>query len=134
MDWSIILAGLMIAVSLVLGLKYVKLKKVVLTFEGKLELNMDALLSGREPDTTEEVEDTLFGKCSVRMNQIGRIWKQKEEENRASREELKSLISDISHQTRTPLSKYEGIPFASAGRDAAGPSGRIPEQPGQAGG
>ena len=62
MDWSIILAGLMIAVSLVLGLKYVKLKKVVLTFEGKLELNMDALLSGREPDTTEEVEDTLFGK------------------------------------------------------------------------
>ena len=107
MDWSIILAGLMIAVSLVLGLKYVKLKKVVLTFEGKLELNMDALLSGREPDTTEEGEDTLFGKCSVRMKQIGRIWKQKEEENRASREELKSLISDISHQTRTPLSNMK---------------------------
>lgn len=107
MDWSIILAGLMIAVSLVLGLKYIKLKKDVLTFEGKLERNMDALLSGREPDTTEEVEDTLFGKCSVRMNQIGRIWKQKEEENRASREELKSLISDISHQTRTPLSNMK---------------------------
>ena len=41
------------------------------------------------------------------MNQIGRIWKQKEEENRASREELKSLISDISHQTRTPLSNIK---------------------------
>ena len=29
------------------------------------------------------------------------------EENRASREELKSLISDISHQTRTPLSNMK---------------------------
>ena len=75
MDWSIILAGLMTAAVLVLGLKYIKLKKDVLTFEGKLERNMDALLSGREPDTTEEVEDTLFGKCSVRMKKTGQAGK-----------------------------------------------------------
>ena len=48
MDWSIILAGLMTAALLVLGLKYVKLKKDVLTFEERLERNMDALLSGED--------------------------------------------------------------------------------------
>lgn len=107
MDWMIIIAFVSGVVSAVSIIKYLKLKKDVYLFEKRLEISLDDIILGRELKTDEETEDTLFGKCIAKLHQMSRIWIKTEQENMKSRAQMKSLISDISHQTKTPLANIK---------------------------
>lgn len=111
MDWMMIAAGLAVlcAAAAVTALwKMYRLKKEVLLFSEKVETALDRLISGSPMEKQEEeIQDTLWGKCAVKFSQAGRIWQRREEANLAEKQQIKGLISDISHQTKTPLANMK---------------------------
>lgn len=68
---------------------------------------MDALATGAEISVEEEMDDSLWGKISVRFKRLQEIWSEKEEESKKDKQQMKELISDISHQTKTPIANLK---------------------------
>ena len=82
-------------------------KKEIDQFSEKLEQALDALATGAEISVEEEMDDSLWGKISVRFKRLQEIWSEKEEESKKDKQQMKELISDISHQTRTPVANMK---------------------------
>lgn len=77
-------------------------------FADQVEEALDMILSGEELKEPEEVtEDTLWGKCGEKFWQLAQIWKVKETDALREKKQIKSLISDISHQTKIPLANMK---------------------------
>lgn len=55
----------------------------------------------------EELADTLWGKCKERIERADQIWQKKERKSRKEKEQIKELIADISHQTKTPIANMK---------------------------
>ena len=55
-------------------------KKEIDQFSEKLEQALDALATGAEISVEEEMDDSLWGKISVRFKRLQEIWSEKEEE------------------------------------------------------
>ncbi|MCI9269740.1 MAG: HAMP domain-containing histidine kinase [Dorea sp.] len=85
-----------------------RLQKEVRQFEAKVEQALDDMLSGRETaGNEEEIKDTLWGKCGEKLGRAEQIWRRKEEESLLEKKQMKELISDISHQTKTPIANIK---------------------------
>lgn len=80
-----------------------RLKRELYHFADKLEENLDNLISGKEMNRTQETEDSLWGKVNEKLIKAAHIWEQKELESRQEKQSIQELISDISHQTKTPV-------------------------------
>lgn len=77
-------------------------------FADRVEEALDIILSGEELKEPEEVtEDTLWGKCGEKFWQLSQIWNAKEADALQEKKQMKSLISDISHQTKIPLANIK---------------------------
>lgn len=86
---------------------WIKRKEAEL-FADQVEEALDTILSGRELKEPEEVtEDTLWGKCGEKFWQLSQVWNAKEAEALREKKQMKSLISDISHQTKIPLANMK---------------------------
>ncbi len=110
MDWMTAICLLLAAgVFLFSGWRVYRMKKEVWRFAARTEQALDDILSGRGycGEEGEEEKDTLWGKCGDKFSQADRIWKKKEEAALAEKKQIKELISDISHQTRTPLANMK---------------------------
>ncbi len=64
---------------------------------------IEALMRGEEPGNYHPYEDTQLAKVQTRLMQYHRIVRESEQQNRADRQRLQELLSDISHQVKTPL-------------------------------
>lgn len=104
--WILIAVGLGI-LAVVFWLRNRKLKKDVYDFEEKLEKYLDDMIAGREIIAEEKTEESLWGKISVRLERLYQIGRKKETENMEEKKKLKELISDISHQTKTPIANLK---------------------------
>lgn len=80
-----------------------RIKKDVFDFADRLERNLDALLSGKEMEKMEETQDTLFGKINEKLRMTAHVWKRRDVESVRKKQQMKELISDISHQIKTPI-------------------------------
>lgn len=96
-----------------------QLKKEIYDLADWLERSLDDIMAGKEPeichggdteavDDTEstndtDTEDSLKGKLSEKLKRVARIRWSREEEIRREKEQIKELISDVSHQTKTPI-------------------------------
>ena len=107
MDWSVIITVCAAAGAAVAVQGMWKLKKDVYDFVDALERNLDAVIEGREPDETGEMEDSLLGRVNEKLHRVNHILEQKEQETARNREQMKELISDISHQTKTPIANQK---------------------------
>lgn len=109
MDWLVIVMIILAVGITAFSLwKLFRLKKEVRLFSEKVELALDRLISGTEIGTDEEdIQDTLWGKCREKFSQAERIWKRKDEANLAEKKQMKEFISDISHQTKTPIANMK---------------------------
>ena len=107
MDWSVIITVCAAAAAAVAVQRMWKLKKDVYDFADALERNLDAVIEGREPDETGEMEDSLLGRVNEKLHRVNHILEQKEQETARNREQMKELISDISHQTKTPIANQK---------------------------
>lgn len=108
MDWVMISMLLAAGAVTAAGWKVYQLKKEVWQFTARIEEALDDILSGRGfGEDVEDVKDTLWGKCSGKLSQADRIWRKKEEAYSLERKQMKELISDISHQTKTPIANMK---------------------------
>lgn len=107
MDWSVIITVCSAAAAAVAVQRMWKLKKDVYDFADALERNLDAVIEGREPDETGGMEDSLLGRVNEKLHRVNHILEQKEQETARNREQMKELISDISHQTKTPIANQK---------------------------
>ena len=108
MDW-IIGIGMMalgIAVVVLLRRNYC-LRKEVVQFAGKVEQALDAIVTGKEWKRQGELTDSLWDRTETQLAKAEHVFQKKQEESLREKETVKGLISDISHQTRTPLANMK---------------------------
>lgn len=75
-------------------------------FSRELDSILDDMLAGRTPDF-EFISDTLSGKANIKLKRLYEILNQKSERSKQEKEKLNSFISDISHQTKTPIANLK---------------------------
>ena len=125
------MAGIMTAaacclffVSVSMGIKMWKLKRDISSFTDRLLRCLNDMTCGRELERLNEEGDTLWDKVYEKLQKLERIWKRESAENLEEKKKIKSLISDISHQTKTPIANIklyeevlldEGLGTAEAG-------------------
>lgn len=78
-------------------------RKCLLTYTTELSDCLQGILDEDENIDFKENQDTLVGKLMVKMRQIYEILIMRSQENLYQRESLESMISDISHQLKTPI-------------------------------
>lgn len=104
--WMIGVAFLSIVV-VFLAWKMWRQRKEIEAFSGQLEKWLDEMVSGKEIIAGKDTEDSLYGRVGEKISRVNHIWKRKEEEGQKEKEALKELISDISHQIKTPLANIK---------------------------
>lgn len=67
----------------------------------------DDLITLEEKTVFPENEDTLLSKLQSKILKLVKILKRKNETSERERENIKSLVSDISHQLKTPISNLK---------------------------
>ena len=107
MDWTVIIAVCAAAAAGVMGWKLWKMKRDVYEFADALEESLDAVIQGRRPRESGETEDTLLGRVNEKLRRVFHILEKKEEETARSRQQIRELISDISHQTKTAIANQK---------------------------
>lgn len=107
MDWTVIIAVCAAAAAGIMGWKLWKMKRDVYEFADALEESLDAVIQGRRPRESGETEDTLLGRVNEKLRRVFHILEKKEEETARSRQQIRELISDISHQTKTPVANQK---------------------------
>ncbi|MCM1083867.1 MAG: HAMP domain-containing histidine kinase [Clostridium sp.] len=73
---------------------------------------LDVLMNLQEKNVFAENEDTLLSKLQTKVIKLVRILKRQNERSIWEKENIKSLVSDISHQLKTPLANlkiYTGL-------------------------
>lgn len=93
--------------AVILAWKLWRLRHEVYSFADHLEQALDCLLSEKKFTDLEETEDTLWGKISEKLKAVARVWQQKNTEILREKQQMKELISDISHQTKTPIANMK---------------------------
>lgn len=107
MAWLIILTACTTLSTAVLIWKFHCLKKDVYQFADQLEKALDHILTGKEPENICKDTDTLWGKISEKLRRASHIWQRKDLEILSEKKELEQLVSDLSHQTKTPVSNLK---------------------------
>lgn len=108
MDWlmEIVVIGLIAAVAGLLWKNY-RTKKEAERFAEKVETALDAIVTGKEWNLEEELEDSLWGRTGTQLEKVEQVFRKKEEESFCEKERVKGLISDISHQIKTPVANIK---------------------------
>ena len=109
MDWLMyIMMIILFAAVLVLLWKNYRIKKEAKLFAEKVEDALDAIVTGKEWNMEEELEDSPHGgKNRNTISESRERISEKEEDGFREKERVKGLISDISHQTRTPIANIK---------------------------
>lgn len=98
---------ILFAAVLVLLWKNYRIKKEAKLFAEKVEDALDAIVTGKEWNMEEELEDSLWGRTGTQLEKAEHVFRKKEEDGFREKERVKGLISDISHQTRTPIANIK---------------------------
>lgn len=106
MDWMTAVVIILLMIILILLWKNYKTKKDAEIFARQVEDALDAIVTGKEWQA-EELEDSLWGRTGTQLAKAESIFRKKEADSLREKEVVKGLISDISHQTRTPLANMK---------------------------
>lgn len=103
---TILAAGLTLA-CVYMGFSRWRMKKEIYAFTVRLERCLDAMALEKKLEDDREDGDTLWGKVYERLRRLAFIWNKKNEEKLEEKKKIKELISDISHQTKTPIANIK---------------------------
>lgn len=78
-------------------------RRNLIHFTEQLSDCLDAVIAGKKEIDFQENEETLTGKIQMKMRRLYEVMELKSEENIRQKELLESMISDISHQVKTPI-------------------------------
>lgn len=82
-------------------------KKQVSDFADDICETLDALIAGREPENYYPYEDTLNAKVQGKLLQYRDIMREGKIQSQRDRQTLQELVSDISHQVKTPIANLQ---------------------------
>lgn len=102
----IFLGTTILLLSVMLICTVVKYKREIALFSRELDNTLDDMLAGKNPDFVF-INDTLSGKINVKLKRLYEILNQKSALSKQEKEKLNALISDISHQTKTPVANLK---------------------------
>ncbi len=108
MDWFIIILLLSLSGTAAALVKMRRMKREIDSFTEQTEQALDHIISGKGfTETGEIVKDSLWGRLSERLWRVNHIWTMKEQAALEDKKHMKELISDISHQTKTPVANMK---------------------------
>ena len=108
--WSAVrygILGLCAAIFAVVGLWAWYQRRQVSLFADDLCETLDALLSGRQPENYQPYEDSLTAKVQGKLMQYFDIMSEGKRESQQDKQVIQSLVSDISHQVKTPIANIK---------------------------
>ena len=103
--WSIL--GLCAALYAAVGLWAWYQRRQVALFADDLCQTLDALLSGRPVEGYQPYEDSLTAKVQGKLMQYFDIMSEGKRQSQRDKETLQGLVSDISHQVKTPIANLQ---------------------------
>ncbi|MCX4320363.1 HAMP domain-containing sensor histidine kinase [Lachnospiraceae bacterium 38-14] len=95
------------AVILILAYKLRRLSRDICEYHIWLEQCLNRLIDGKELSKSHIPKDTLKGRTENKLYHLSRIWQQKSDSAGMEQKQIKELISDISHQTKTPTANIK---------------------------
>lgn len=101
----IIIISLLISLIIVL-IKYFHLKQDIRQFSNQLEKCLDNLIAAKTINETADNDD-LWSKIAFKLKRLSNIYQHSQQEIQDEREQLEQLISNISHQTKTPMANIK---------------------------
>ena len=87
--------------------KYIHLKHNVYEYTGKLDTAINYMLKNEELKISPYEKDDLWGKIYDRLVRLSYLYTHKNLEISEEKDKLKELVSDISHQTKTPIANIK---------------------------
>lgn len=87
--------------------KNYRLKRDIYDLTKRLDDSLNELLNGKKLDTKPYQQDDLWGMVYEKLCRVSDMYLHKNREVREEKESLKELVSDISHQTKTPLANIK---------------------------
>lgn len=99
--WLIIVIACSILLVLYIWMLYLRYK--VSQFSDKLCNTLDSLIAGRQPENYFPYEDSLTTKIENKLLQYYDIMQAGRDESKHDKEIIQALVSDISHQVKTPI-------------------------------
>lgn len=102
----LILVFVLFVLVIFLLIKNYVLKRDVESMVVKLDANLDKLIAGKKVDNSDN-DDDLYSKIAQKLYRLYNINEQKSNEIIEEKEKLNELISDISHQTKTPIANIK---------------------------
>ena len=78
-------------------------------FTSDLCQTMDSMISGGEEPARAEDRETIFARISYRLSRLYSILQENRRKVDEERRELQELVSDISHQVRTPVANLKMV-------------------------
>ena len=105
MCWILFLG--LIVIILLLILKNISLKKDIYKYTEDLVITLDQMLENKKLEAVPFKHDDLWEKIYDKLVRLSNVYAHKNKEIAEEKDKLKELISDISHQTKTPLSNIK---------------------------
>ena len=87
--------------------KYFRLKHDIYEYTEKLDTAINLMLKNEELKTTSYEKDDLWGKIHERLVRLSYQYTHRNLEISEEKDKLKELVSDISHQTKTPIANIK---------------------------
>jgi len=108
--WVLLAGALLTACALVwLFLLTLFFAKRLSQFTSDLCQTMDSMISGGEEPARAEDRETIFARISYRLSRLYSILQESRRKVDEERRELQTLVSDISHQVKTPVANLKMV-------------------------
>ena len=106
---SVLLAGILLLLcTFIWFVVYAQiLAKRLVSFTSDLCRTIDSMISGNEEPMLLEEQETQFARISYRLSRLYQIMQENRRRVDEERRELQTLVSDISHQVKTPVSNLK---------------------------
>lgn len=110
-NWKILSSNSIIIIILLFWSLILKkyLHKELYDFTNNTCNTIDQMIEGKYDLTKDYSEETLISKIQHRLNKLYRITQVNNEEANRQKNEIQSLVSDISHQVKTPMTNINMI-------------------------
>lgn len=106
MIWIIIISVLILISAVIIICVNIYYHRKISAFSKELCQILDDITSENTPDFTI-TEDTLDGKINVKLKRLYEILNGKTEQSKRDKEKMQSLVSDISHQVKSPAANLK---------------------------
>ena len=108
--WVLLAGALLTACALVwLFLLTLLFAKRLSQFTSDLCQTMDSMISGGQEPARAEDRETIFARISYRLSRLYNILQENRRKVDEERRELQTLVSDISHQVKTPVANLKMV-------------------------